>query len=144
VQGVLNKVVKAADDLDDALTGLQNGVTGAAASAGTIKAGDYVNGYAALKPGQYGPPSPGAEGLVAAALGQFVQAHEKQLAYIAQRTVNSLTGARDATNAYVKGDLAMAEQAQKEALKEPVIHLPGDGSGDGGDTGGGSTSGGAG
>lgn len=131
VQSVLNKVIKAADGLNDASTGLESGITGAAAAAGTIKAGEYENGYAVLKPGQYGPPMPGAEGLVAAALGQFIQAHEKQLAYIAQRTTNSLTGARDATNEYVKGDLAMAAKAQQEALKEPVIHMPGDGGGKG-------------
>jgi Family of unknown function (DUF6507) len=125
VQGVLNKVVKAAQGLNDASTGLESGLTGAAAAAGTIAAGDYDDGYRSLAPGQYGPPVPGAEGLVSAALGQFVQANERRLAYIATRTGNSIKGAQDATNEYVKGDLGMAAHAQAQALKEPVIDLPG-------------------
>ncbi|WP_345648076.1 DUF6507 family protein, partial [Streptomyces tremellae] len=132
VQGVLNKVVKAAQGLGDASTKLESGLTSAAAAAGTIAAGDYEDGHAVLKPGQYGPPSPGAEGLVAAALGQFIQSNEQRLAYIATRTGNSIKGAQDATNEYVKGDIAMAAHAQAEALKEPVIDLPGAKGGSGG------------
>jgi len=133
VKGVLTKVVTAADGLTTAATGLETSVTSAAASAGTIDAGDYENGFALLPPGQYGPPSQrGAEGLVSAALAQFIQSNEQRLAYIAQRTVNSVTGAQNATNDYVQGDLEMAAQAQAEALKEPVLDLPGaDGGKDG-------------
>ncbi|TQK44372.1 hypothetical protein FBY35_5875 [Streptomyces sp. SLBN-118] len=117
VQGVLTKAGKAAEGLSNAGKTLETTMTSAAKSAGTVTQG--------------GHEKDGTMGLVAGALGQFIEAHQRRLAYIAARTSNSLTGAAKATNAYVQGDLDMAADAQREALKEPKIDLPGVGDGKG-------------
>ena len=51
-----------------------------------------------------------------------MQHKAQELGYIAVRTEHSLNGAYDATTEYVKGDLDMAANKQKQAVKEPVIN----------------------
>ncbi|MFJ3302508.1 DUF6507 family protein [Streptomyces sp. NPDC086549] len=112
VQHVLNETGKAAEGLSNTGKALGETMTSAASSSGTIVPGNQVQC--------------GIQGPVAAALGEFLQAYQKDLMYVAMRTSDSLDGAATATNEYVKGNLEMAAQAQAHALKEPVIDLPGD------------------
>ncbi|MET8183174.1 DUF6507 family protein [Streptomyces sp. NPDC005336] len=58
-------------------------------------------------------------GLVGAALAQFAQTCEKKIKFIAARAGRSVDGAVKATAEYLEGDLQMAAQAQREALKAP-------------------------
>ncbi|MDG9721532.1 DUF6507 family protein [Streptomyces sp. DH41] len=111
VQGVLKETAQAAEGLSNTGKALQETLPSAAGSAGTIQQG--------------GVERSGVQGPVAAALGEFFAAYQEKLMYVAVRTSNSLNGAADATNAYVKGDLNMAARAQANALKEPKIDLPG-------------------
>ncbi|MFH9570156.1 DUF6507 family protein [Streptomyces sp. NPDC017454] len=111
VQGVLKETAQAAEGLSNTGKALQETLPSAAGSAGTIQQG--------------GVERSGVQGPVAAALGEFFTAYQEKLMYVAVRTSNSLNGAADATNAYVKGDLDMAARAQANALKEPKIDLPG-------------------
>ncbi|MGW3147313.1 DUF6507 family protein [Streptomyces sp. NPDC001177] len=111
VQHVLNETGKAAEGLSNTGKALGETMPSAAKSAGTIRQGGLE------KSGVMGP--------VAAALGEFFEAYQKDLTYVAVRTSNSLNGAATATSQYVKGDLEMAAKAQAAALKEPKIDLPG-------------------
>ncbi|MFH9816074.1 DUF6507 family protein [Streptomyces sp. NPDC017230] len=111
VQGVLKETAQAAEGLSNTGKALQETLPSAAGSTGTIQQG--------------GVERSGVQGPVAAALGEFFTAYQEKLMYVAVRTSNSLNGAADATNAYVKGDLDMAARAQANALKEPKIDLPG-------------------
>ncbi|MEU3156909.1 DUF6507 family protein [Streptomyces griseoincarnatus] len=111
VSGVLKETAKAAEGLSNTGKALQESMPSAAKSAGTIQQG--------------GVERSGVQGPVGAALGEFFTAYQEKLMYVAVRTSNSLNGAADATNAYVKGDLDMAARAQANALKEPKIDLPG-------------------
>ncbi|MGX2995047.1 DUF6507 family protein [Streptomyces sp. JNUCC 64] len=111
VKGVLEKTGTAAEGLAKVGTTLQTAVPAAATAAGGLSAGGEGEG----------------QGLVAVALSQFVTAHTERLQKIGARASASLNGAADATNAYVTGDLEQAANAQREALKEPVVDLPGQG-----------------
>ncbi|WP_432175182.1 DUF6507 family protein [Streptomyces sp. Tue6028] len=113
VQGVLTNTATAAEGLSDVGKALETTAPSAAKSAGTIEQG--------------GVEKSGTQGPVAAALGEFFNAYQKDLMYVAKRTSNSINGAATATNEYIKGDLEMAAKAQQEALKEPKIDLPGAG-----------------
>jgi hypothetical protein len=113
VQSVLTNTATAAEGLANVGKTLQTTVPSAAKSAGTIEQG--------------GVEKSGTQGPVAAALGEFFEAYQKDLLYVATRTSNSLNGAATATTEYVKGDLDMAARAQQAALKEPKIDLPGAG-----------------
>lgn len=55
-------------------------------------------------------------GLVALALSKFAEHTTPDLKFIAARAGKSLTGAVDATTAYLNGDLDMAAEAQRKAL----------------------------
>lgn len=113
VKGVLTNTATAAEGLSNTGKALEKTVPSAASSAGTIEQG--------------GVEKSGTQGPVAAALGEFFDAYQKDLMYVAERTSNSIDGAATATNYYLTGDLEMAAQAQQEALKEPRIDLPGAG-----------------
>ncbi|MDF9814778.1 DUF6507 family protein [Streptomyces sp. SPB162] len=108
VQGVLNKAKTAAEGLAKAGTELGTILPSAAKAAGTISG--PVCGEA---------PS----GPVAAALGEFLQAREQDVIYVAVRTANSLNGAVLATNAYNQGNLQMASDAQHAAIAEPTPEM---------------------
>ncbi|MEV1043688.1 DUF6507 family protein [Streptomyces sp. NPDC049916] len=116
VQGQLKVVGGHAGDLEKALTGLMKNLAQAAQAAGTA-----VPGTAAAIP-LHGPVAPGqaplsqkASGPVAAALGQYAQAREKQLKSMAERIQAAVLGAATATSEYVEGDLDTAKQAQNAA-----------------------------
>ncbi|MFJ8313436.1 MULTISPECIES: DUF6507 family protein [unclassified Streptomyces] len=111
VQGALQKTAVSAGELSTAGTNLSDTLPRTATAAGTV-----ASGYT-------GPAL--ATGPVAAALGEFMQHWQKDLRYVVERTGRSLTGAVEATNEYVKGDLKMAAQAQHTAAQEPTPVPPG-------------------
>lgn len=113
VGAVLTRCGKAAEGLSKAGQAVQKSLPAAALAAGTIS-GMYCGSA---------PP----KGPVGAALAEFGSKWGKDLAYIAQRTANSLNGAQKATQAYMEGDLKMAADVHNAALKEPVIKMPGQG-----------------
>ncbi|GAA2468414.1 DUF6507 family protein [Streptomyces mauvecolor] len=108
VSGVLKKTATAAEAMSKAGTAMQESLKSAASSAGTIS-GPYCGTEAPMGP-------------VGGALGEFMQHKAQELGYIAVRTEHSLNGAYDATTEYAKGDLDMAANKQKQAIKEPVIN----------------------
>jgi hypothetical protein len=102
----------------------------AAESAGTAVPGGQFSGP------MVGPVAAGTPrvpvGPVAAALSTYLQERQQKLAYMAQRTIDSVQGAAKATNAYVTGDLDMAAEQQANALKATVVPPPPGVGGDGG------------
>ncbi|MFG3243158.1 DUF6507 family protein [Streptomyces sp. NPDC048157] len=86
-------------------------MTSAASSAGTITAEGGGGGG-----GEGGKGGEAVGGLVALALSQFAEHTTPDLKFIAARAGKSLTGAVDATTAYLNGDLDMAAEAQRKAL----------------------------
>ncbi|MEV3873269.1 DUF6507 family protein [Streptomyces sp. LE64] len=113
VKGVLEKTGTAAEGLGKVGTTLQTAVPAAAKAAGGLSAGGGSGGEGE------------GQGLVAVALSQFMTAHTERLQKIGARASASLNGAVTATNAYLTGDLEQAANAQREALKEPEVDLPG-------------------
>ncbi|MGK5530595.1 DUF6507 family protein [Streptomyces sp. URMC 129] len=107
VQRVLGETVDAADDLQEWGTAYQASLRSAAESAGTLDMG--------------GAQRESAAGLVGAALAEFAEKTAADLQYIAARAGASLNGASQATVEYVNGDMAMAEEAQRNALREPDL-----------------------
>ncbi|KOU72007.1 hypothetical protein ADK57_10485, partial [Streptomyces sp. MMG1533] len=93
-------------------------LTSAATSAGTISAEGGGGGEGGEK---------AAGGLVALALSQYAERASKDLQYVAARAGKSLQGAVDATTAYLNGDQEMAAEAQRNALSEPKLDMPGAG-----------------
>ncbi|MFF8619349.1 DUF6507 family protein [Streptomyces sp. NPDC015350] len=87
-------------------------LTSAASSAGTISADAGAGGGGGGK----GEGEDAVGGLVALALSQFAEHTTGDLKFIAARAGKSLTGAVDATTAYLNGDLEMAAEAQRKAL----------------------------
>ncbi|MFG2714992.1 DUF6507 family protein [Streptomyces goshikiensis] len=114
VRGVLIKTSTAAEGFEKAGKTLQTTLPDAATHAGTLSFGGG------------GGEGAGA-GPVAGALAGLMTSHEQRLAFIGARTGASIKGAMDATTAYVNGNLEQAATAQREALKEPKIDLPGAG-----------------
>jgi Family of unknown function (DUF6507) len=114
VQGVLKTTGEAASDLEKHATAFGTHLTSAASSAGTISADGGGGGK------QQG-------GLVALALSQYAEHATKDLQFIAARAGKSLQGAVDATTAYLNGDEHMAAEAQRKALADPRIDMPGAG-----------------
>ncbi|MGI5511511.1 DUF6507 family protein [Streptomyces sp. CA-106131] len=113
IQGVLKTTGETASHLEGYAKAYGEHLTSAASSAGTVSAeggggGEKVQG-----------------GLVALALSQYAEHATKDLQYIALRAGKSLQGAVDATTAYLQGDEAMAAEAQRKALAEPRVDLPG-------------------
>ncbi|MGW8332628.1 DUF6507 family protein [Streptomyces sp. NPDC055897] len=106
VSGVLGRAATAAEGLSKAGEAMQVSLPSAAHAAGTISG-----------------PSCGPErmGPVGSALGEFLEKKARELGYIAARTGHSLTGALEATTAYVHGDLEMAANKERQALRDPVI-----------------------
>lgn len=64
-------------------------------------------------------------GLVAGALSELAAAQSVQVEGVYARTGACLTGAVNATNAYIDGDLQMAANAQAAATAAPVPDMPG-------------------
>ncbi|ANH93250.1 hypothetical protein A8713_20535 [Streptomyces sp. SAT1] len=130
VQAALTTTGEAGGDLDRAATTLLNDLMSAASSAGTVVPGGQFSGPLV------GPVAPGRSrvptGPVAEALAQYLSERQKKLAFMARRTAESVQGAAEATRAYVHGDLEMAAEAQRNALKPPRIDMPGTGGKNGG------------
>lgn len=112
VQGVVNKTITAAEGFQKAGTSLQKELPEAAKHAGTVSPGG-------------GAGESGGMGPIAGALGELMASHQQRLGFISARTEASLNGAIKATTAYVHGNIEQAENAQREALKEPKVDLPG-------------------
>ncbi|WSX27802.1 DUF6507 family protein [Streptomyces sp. NBC_00984] len=110
IQGVLKTTGEIASKIQTHATSYGDHLSSAASSAGTITAegGDGGGG------GKDGEQAVG--GLVALALSQFAEHTTPDLKFIAARAGKSLTGAVDATTAYLNGDLDMAAEAQRKAL----------------------------
>ncbi|GAB3956957.1 DUF6507 family protein [Streptomyces sparsus] len=107
ISGALEKTAEVARGLEKKVKSYSDNLESAATSAGTLAMGGE---------------RPEA-GLVGAALAEFAQETQKDLQFIAARSGKSLEGAGSATKAYLAGDLAMAEEAQREALKAPELDL---------------------
>ncbi|MDH6544722.1 DUF6507 family protein [Streptomyces lavendulae] len=108
VQGVLNKTAEAGAKFEEEFTSYGDGLVGAATSAGTMVLGGTEI------------PEGGAFGPVAQALQEFQQHTENDLKFLPVRTGKSITGARVATQEYLKGNLEMAKQAQDNYSKAPT------------------------
>ncbi|MEU5808730.1 DUF6507 family protein [Streptomyces sp. NPDC047718] len=108
VRGVLSKTAEAASKFEEEFTSYGDGLVGAATSAGTM----VLGGAEVPKGGAFGP--------VAQALQEFQQRTENDLKFLPVRAGKSITGARLATEEYVKGDLEMAANKQKEYSKAPT------------------------
>ena len=117
IQGVLKTTGDTASHLEGHANAFGKHLTSAASSAGTISA-DGGGGAGGGK--QQG-------GLVALALSQYAEHATKDLQFIAARAGKSLQGAVDATTAYLNGDEHMAAEAQRRALADPRIDMPGAG-----------------
>lgn len=117
IQGVLKTTGDTASHLEGHANAFGKHLTSAASSAGTISA-DGGGGAGGGK--QQG-------GLVALALSQYAEHATKDLQFIAARAGKSLQGAVDATTAYLNGDEHMAAEAQRKALADPRIDMPGAG-----------------
>ncbi|MEW2294485.1 DUF6507 family protein [Streptomyces sp. NPDC006743] len=122
VQAALTMTGEAGGDLDKAATAVMNDLMRAASSAGTAVPGGQFNGplVGPVAPGQSRVPT----GPVGAALAQYLSERQKKLAFMARRTAESVRGAAEATRAYVHGDLEMAAEAQRSALKAPKPDMP--------------------
>ncbi|QFQ97851.1 hypothetical protein F9278_18280 [Streptomyces phaeolivaceus] len=122
VQTTLNSTGEAAGGLEKAANSLVSNMASAAESAGTAVPGGQFSGP------MIGPVAAGTPrvpvGPVAAALSKYLQERQQKLAYMAQRTIDSVQGAAKATNAYVTGDLDMAAEQQANALKATVVPPP--------------------
>ncbi|MCX4734859.1 DUF6507 family protein [Streptomyces sp. NBC_01363] len=109
IQGVLKTTGEVASKIQTYATSYGDHLSSAASSAGTITAEGGGGGG-----GKGGEQAVG--GLVALALSQFAEHTTPDLKFIAGRAGKSLTGAVDATTAYLNGDLDMAAEAQRKAL----------------------------
>ncbi|MFD8855115.1 DUF6507 family protein [Streptomyces sp. NPDC057496] len=112
IQGVLKTTGETASKIQTHVTSYGDHLTSAASSAGTISADAGSGGGG----GGGGKGEEAVGGLVALALSQFAEHTTGDLKFIAARAGKSLTGAVDATTAYLNGDLEMAAEAQRKAL----------------------------
>lgn len=108
VRGVLSKTAAAAGEFEAEFTAYGEGVVGAASSAGTMVLGGTEI------------PEGGAFGPVAQALQEFQDRTLDDVKFLPVRTGKSLTGARLATEEYLKGDLEMAKNKQELYSKAPT------------------------
>ncbi|MEV0601245.1 DUF6507 family protein [Streptomyces sp. NPDC050315] len=110
ISGVLKTTGEFAGKIEGHAKAYGDHLQSAASSAGTITAEGG---------GQGGEKAAG--GLVALALSQFAEHTTSDLKFIAARAGKSLTGAVEATTAYLNGDLDMAAEAQRKALGVPDL-----------------------
>ncbi|MGW0775161.1 DUF6507 family protein [Streptomyces sp. NPDC002835] len=110
VQSVISQVREAADGMNAGIKLYGTSVQGAMESAGMLAFGEGSTGSGG-----------GAGGLVAAALGQFAEGTEADVAFLPLRASNSANGAVEATNAYIAGNLEQAWNAQRQAMLAPDV-----------------------
>ncbi|WP_406450202.1 DUF6507 family protein [Streptomyces sp. NBC_00876] len=108
VRGVLSKTAEAAGEFETEFTSYGDGLLGSATCAGTMVLGGTEI------------PAGGAFGPVAQALQEFQLHTNNDLKFLPVRTGKSITGARLATEEYLKGDLDMAKNKQEEYSKAPT------------------------
>ncbi len=108
VRSVLSKTAEVAGKFENEFTAYSEGLVGSATSAGTM----ILGGAEVPKGGAFGP--------VAQALQEFQQRTEDDVKFLPVRTGKSIKGAREATAAYLQGDLEMAHNKQEEAAKAPT------------------------
>jgi hypothetical protein len=114
IQGVLKTTGEIAGHFEGQLKAYSEHLESAATNAGTISA-----------EGEGGSSEKGGGGgLVALALSQFAEHTAAELKFMAARAGKSLTGAVEATTAYLNGDTEMAAEAQRKALAAPKIDMP--------------------
>lgn len=118
IQGVLKTTGEIAGHFEGQLKAYSEHLESAATNAGTISA-----------EGGGGGEKGGGGGLVALALAQFAEHTATELKFMAARAGKSLTGAVEATTAYLNGDMEMAAEAQRKALAAPKIDMPKGGGG---------------
>jgi hypothetical protein len=118
IQGVLKTTGGTASHLEGHAKAFGKHLTSAASSSGTVAADGGGGG---------GDGKKAQGGLVALALSQYAEHATKDLQFIAARAGKSLQGAVDATTAYLHGDEHMAAEAQRKALADPRIDMPGAG-----------------
>lgn len=108
VASVVSKVREAANGMNGGIKLYGQSVQGAMGAAGTLSFGTEGTGA-------------GTAGLVAVALGKFIEGTETDVAFLPLRASNSANGAVEATNAYVSGDLEQAWNAQRQATLPPDV-----------------------
>ncbi|WP_419994490.1 DUF6507 family protein [Streptomyces boninensis] len=121
VRAVLKTTTGHVKDMGTAAQSLGESLQSAATNAGYLAstteqmsaAADYKGGNA----GQGGAGGGQRGGPVGAALAQFMEANTDRLQFLFNRTKASMTGAAEATNHYVVGDIDMAADAQSKATK---------------------------
>ncbi|GAA2485838.1 DUF6507 family protein [Streptomyces gobitricini] len=110
VQSVISQVREAAEGMNAGIKLYGASVQGAMASVGTLAIGGDSGGRGA-----------GAAGLVAVALGEFVEGTERDAVSLSLRASRSANGAIEATNAYLAGSLEQAWNAQRQATLPPDV-----------------------
>ncbi|MFI9238462.1 DUF6507 family protein [Streptomyces cinnamoneus] len=108
VHGVLNKTAESGGKFEEEFKAYTEGLMHSSTHAGTMVLGGSAQ------------PEGGAFGPVTQALQEFQKATENDLKFLPVRTGKSLTGARLATQEYIKGDLEMAKNKQEEYSKAPT------------------------
>ncbi|PZT78107.1 MULTISPECIES: DUF6507 family protein [unclassified Streptomyces] len=108
VRRVLMKTAKVGGEFEKEFTSYNNDLVGSASSAGTL----VLGGTAIPEGGAFGP--------VAQALQEFQEGTLDDLKFLPVRTAKSMTGARLATEEYLKGDLEMAKNKQELYSKAPT------------------------
>ncbi|WP_367041367.1 DUF6507 family protein [Streptomyces sp. Je 1-332] len=110
VQSVISRVREAENGLNAGIRLYGNSVQGAMTSAGTLSFdGESAGGGDKVA------------GLVAVALGEFVQGTERDVVSLTLRASNSANGAIEATNHYLAGELEQAWNAQRQATLAPDV-----------------------
>lgn len=108
VRGVLSRTAEAGGKFEEEFTSYGEDLVGAAKWAGTMVLGGTE------------VPKGGALGPVAQALKEFQGQTKKDLMFLPVRAAKSITGARLATEEYLKGDLEMAKNKQEQYSKAPT------------------------
>ncbi len=100
------------------------GVHGVVAATAGIAA-EFDTHAATLNTAIDGAGAECSSGLVAGSLTELAAAQAVQVEGVYARTNACLAGARNATDAYIAGDLQMAANAQTAASSAPVPDMPG-------------------
>lgn len=125
IEGVLKATGEIAGHFEGQVKAYSEHLRSAATGAGTISA-EGGEGSGGGGGGQDGGGQDGGAGggLVALALSQFAEHTAPDLMFMAARAGRSLTGAVQATRAYMNGDIEMAAEAQRNARTAPKINMP--------------------
>lgn len=94
-------------------------------------AAEFETQMTALNTALTGAATQSSSSIVAEALSGYAESAQADLGFVFTRTGACLTGAANATNAYLEGDLQMAADAQAAATAapDPRADMPGPGNG---------------